>query len=90
MKVFITLSKFFVFAFVFVFLGLYLWHMEVPRLGVELELQLRAYATATATQDPSPFCNLHHSSWQCQIPNPLTEARDQTDILMDTSGIRFH
>ena len=64
--------------------------MEVPRLGVESELQLLAYATATETQDLSHTCDLHHSSWQCQIANPLSEARDRTYILMDTSQIRFH
>ena len=51
-------------------------HMEVLRLGVESELQLPAYATAIATPDPSHICNLHHSSRQCQILNPLSEARD--------------
>ena len=50
--------------------------MEVPRLGVELELQPLAYPRATATRDPSRICNLHHSLWQCQILNPLNEARD--------------
>ena len=25
---------------------------------------------------PSYVCHLHHSSWQCQILNPLSEARD--------------
>ena len=64
-------------------------HMEVPRLGVESELQLLAYATATATQDPSYICDLHHILRQCQIPYPLSEARDQTCILMDTSRIHF-
>ena len=34
--------------------------------------------------------NLHHSSWQWWILNPLMEARDQTHILMDTNWIRFH
>ena len=63
--------------------------MEVPRLGVESELQLLAYATATATWDPSHVCDLHHSSRQCQILNPLSKARDQTCILLDTSQIRF-
>ena len=28
--------------------------------------------------------NLHHSSRQCWIPDPLSEARDQTYILMNT------
>ena len=64
------------FFFFFFFLGLYLWHMEIPRLGVELELQLLAYTTAMAMPDPSHVCDLHHSSWQHQILNPLSEAGD--------------
>ena len=62
--------------FSFVFLGLHLWRMEVPRLGAELELQLLAYATATAMWDPSCVFDLHHSSQQCRILNPLNKARD--------------
>ena len=38
----------------------------------------------------SHVCNLHHSSRQFQILNPLSEARDWTCILMDTSQICFH
>ena len=64
--------------------------MEIPRLGVELELQLPAYTTATATLDLSCICDLLHSSWQHQIPNPQSEARDRTHILMDASWIRLH
>ena len=60
--------------------------MEVPGLGVKLELQLPAYTTATATPDPSHIFDLHHSSRQCQILNPLSKARDQTRNLKD---IRF-
>ena len=59
--------------------------MEVPGLGVESELQLPVYARAIAMPDLSHVCNLCHSSQQCQILNPLGEARDQTHILMDTS-----
>ena len=33
---------------------------------------------------------LHRSSWQCQILNPLSEARGGTCVLMDASRIRFH
>ena len=65
-------------------------HMEVPRIWAKLELQLPAYTTATTTLDPSHVCNLHHSSWQCQIFNPLSEARDWTYILMNASQIAFH
>ena len=73
------------------FLGPHRWHMEAPQLGVLSELQLPAYATATATatQDPSYVCDLHHSSQQCQILNPLTEARDQTHNLTDTNQVYF-
>ena len=86
-----SLSFFVVCLFVCLFvLGLYLGHMEVPRLGVESELQLPAYATATATREPSHVCSLHHSSRQCWILNPLSEARDQTGVLMDTSQVHYH
>ena len=59
--------------------------MEVSELGVESELQLPATATAAAVPDPSHICNVHRSSQQRQILDPLNEARDQTCILMDTS-----
>ena len=64
--------------------------MEVPRLGVQSELQLPAYATAAVMPDLSHLYDLHHSSWQCQILNPLSEARDRTYFLMDASQICFH
>ena len=54
---------------------------------VESELQLPAYATAMATPDLSGVLDLHCSSWQHWILNPLSEARDQIHILMDTSGL---
>ena len=50
--------------------------MGVPRLGVELELQLLVYTIATAMWYLSRVCNLHHSSQQCQILNPLRDVRD--------------
>ena len=61
----------------------------MSRLVVESELQLPANSTAIAMLDPSHVCGLHHSSRQCQILSPLSEAKDRTHILMDTSQIRF-
>lgn len=63
--------------------------MEVSRLEVELELQLLAYTTAIASQDLSRICNLHHSSRQRWILNPLGQARDQTHNLTVPSQIYF-
>ena len=77
----------------FIFIFFFLWphprHMVVPRLGVKLEMQPPAYATATAMPDPSHICDLHHSSGQCRILNPLMEAWDQNCVLMNTSQINF-
>ena len=64
--------------------------MEVPRLGDESELQLGAYTTATATVDPSYLCNLHHGLWQHEIPNPLSEAKDQKPTSSDSTGSLTH
>ena len=46
-------------------------------------------ATATAMRDLSHVCNLHDRSQQHRILNPLSEARDQTHILMDTSQSHY-
>uniref|UniRef100_A0A8D0WMK8 Retinol binding protein 7 n=1 Tax=Sus scrofa TaxID=9823 RepID=A0A8D0WMK8_PIG len=40
-----------------------------------------------AMQDPSSIFDIHHSSWQCWILNPLIEARDGTYNLTVTSQI---
>ena len=75
---------------IFFFLGPHLRHMEVPGLGSQSELQdttASAYTTATARLDPSCICDLPHSLWQLWIFNPLSEARDQTCILTDTSQV---
>ena len=69
------------------FLGPHLCHMKVPRLGIKSKLQLPASTTATAMKDLSHVCDLHHSSRQRQLLNPLSEARDRTLILMDTSWV---
>ena len=47
------------------------------------------YTTTTEMQDPSRVCELHCSSQQHQILNPLRESRDWTHFLMDTSWVRY-
>ena len=73
----------------FCFLGLHPRHMEAPRLRIKSELQLLAYITATAMQDLSCIYDLHHSSQQRQILNPLSEARNGIGNLMVPSRIHF-
>ena len=58
--------------FLFFFLEPHLQHMEVPGSRG----RIRAAAAG-----------LRHSLQQCQILNPLIEARDLTSILMDTSQV---
>ena len=79
------LPKLFFFFFLF---GGHSQQMEVPSLGGESELQLLAHTTATATLDLSRICGLQHGSQQCLILNPLSEAGDQTGVLMDASRVR--
>ena len=62
--------------------------MKVPRIGVILELQLPAYTTAIPKL--SLVWDLHHSSWQHWILDPLMEARDPTCILMGTTWVCYH
>ena len=69
-------KTFFSFFFFFFFLGVPLQHFEVPRVGVKRELQLLAYCTATAPWVLGHTSDLHHSSPQRQILNPLSETRD--------------
>ena len=80
----------YLFFFFFFFLGPHLQHMEIPRLEVQSELQLLACTTATATEDLSHICDPHHSSRQHGILKPLSEARDQTYVLMDPSQVCQH
>uniref|UniRef100_A0A4X1VQB1 Protein-L-isoaspartate(D-aspartate) O-methyltransferase n=1 Tax=Sus scrofa TaxID=9823 RepID=A0A4X1VQB1_PIG len=67
-----TGSLFFFFFCLFVLLGPHLWHMEVPRLGVQSR-------SCSFRPQPRPQ--------QCQILNPLSEARDRTCNLMVSSQI---
>ena len=55
--------------------------------GAQWELQLWAYTTAVATKDPRGILELCCSLWKHQVLNPLSKARDQTCIRMDTSRV---
>ena len=44
----------------------------------------------TGTPDLSLICDLHHCSWQQHILKPLSEVRDQTWVLMNTTHICYH
>ena len=60
--------------------------MDVPKIGVKSKLYLLD-CMPTTMRDPSLICDLQHSSWQHWILNPLSEARDETDIVMNTSQV---
>ena len=61
-------------------------HMEFPSAygGSQARGPIGA---ATARLYQSRICDLHHSSQQCQILNPLSQARDQTCVLVDSSWV---
>ena len=59
--------------------------MELPRVGATAA----GLCYTVATIDLSHVCDLHHSSRQYQILNPLREAKDQTRSLRVPSWIRF-
>ena len=78
------------FIFIFCFLGPHPRDMEIPRISVESEPWPLASVTATATQDLSSICDLHHSSRQPWILNPLRRARDWTCFPVDPCRVRYH
>ena len=62
-----------VFSLFFVFLGLHYSMWKFPGQGT----------------NQSCSCQPSTQPQQCQIPGPLSESRDRTHMLMDTSQIRF-
>ena len=63
--------------------------MDIPGLGSNrsCSCKLPTYTTATATPDLSHISDLRRSLWQCQVLNPLKEARDQTYNHMETMSV---
>ena len=52
--------------------------------------RLLVYTIATEMPDLSHVFNLHHSSQQCQILNPLIKARNLIHILMDAGWVHYY
>ena len=76
-------------AFFFLVFLPFSWAALVAYGGSQARCQIGAvaYARATATQDPSRVCDLHHSSRQRRIINPLSKGGDRTRNLMVPSWI---
>ena len=83
----------FIFEFVFAF---FFWLFRATLLAYgssQAKVRIRAVASSLHNShrnlDLSHICHLLHSSWQLWILNPLSESKDGTCILMDTSRICF-
>ena len=82
--------------FFILFFGLFSISWATPGAygGSQARGRIRAVATSlcqshsNAGWDLSHICDLHHSSQQRRILNPLSEARDRTRNLMVPSQIR--
>ena len=80
----------------FFFFGLFVFsralprHMEVPRPGVQVEAVADSLHHSHSNTDASRIWDLHPSSWQSRLLNPLREARDRAHNLMVPSRIRFY
>ena len=70
------------------FLFVFCLFMAAPEAYGGSQGRGRIRATAAGLHHSHSNGNLHHSSWQCWFLNPLSKARDQTHILMDTSQVR--
>ena len=77
------------FFFFFFFLGPQWRHMEIPGCMGQIGAAAASlsHSHSHTGSEPSHIFNLHSSLWQCWILNPLSEARDQTCNLMDTSRV---
>ena len=85
----VLVIRFVIFFLSFVFSGLHPPAHGGSQARGRIGATAAAYARATAKPDPSRICDLHHSSQQRWILNPLSEARDGTCNLMVPSQICF-
>ena len=80
---------FFVFSFLSFFFSFQGQTLSIWRFPGQGSIGATAASLHTATQDLSHVCDLHHSSPQHPIFNPLSKARNQTCNLMAPNKIRF-
>ena len=73
----------------FVFLGLHLAAYGGSQARGPIGTVAAGLARATATRDRNRVFDLHHSSWQCRILNPMSKAGDWTHNHMVPSQICF-
>ena len=73
-----------------IILELHLQHMEVLKAKGQITLTYTfGLHHSHSNLGSELLCNLRHSSQQCQILNPLSEARDRTRNLMVTSWVHY-
>ena len=72
------------FIYLFSFRRLHLRHVEVPGLGLDWSCSSLPTPQPQHNARSEPHCGLPRSLWQYQILNPVTEARDQTQVLVDS------
>ena len=74
-------------SFVFFFFWLLLPAYGSSQARGQIRAAAASHSHTIATLDLRCVCDLHCSSQQCWIPNPLSEVRDQTRIPVDSSPI---
>ena len=74
----------------FCFLGPHPQHMKVSRPGGRIRAAAASLGHSHSNAGSKPHLYLHLSSRQCHILNLLSKARDQTQVLMDTSRVCYH
>ena len=80
-----SVNYFYLFIYLFIFLGPHLQHMEGHRLARgRIRVANIGLQNSHGMSDPSLAC-VHCGFQEHQILNPLSEARGQTCICMDTS-----
>ena len=77
------------FYFTILFIYLFLHFRATPTAYGDPRLGAAGLCHSHSNAGSSFICNLHHSSRQHQILNPMSEARDQTHNLMVPTWIRF-